>query len=102
MSDIKFYIPEDLTIPTDLRIKIDDNIDIYYKRIDSGFEFRVYDVNSDEEAMEIVREITDSMKREHDESQHGVSWRTVSMELVRSDWDFYKIVVWKYRVRDSY
>lgn len=102
MSNIKFYIPKDLTIPTDLRVKVNDNIDIYYKRIDGGFEFRVYDVNSDEEVMEIVREITDIMKREHDESQHGVSWRTVSLELVRSDWDFYKTVIWKYRVRDSY
>lgn len=92
MSHIKFYIPKNLTIPTELR----DNIDIYYKPIDKGFgfEFTIYDVNSDEEAMEIVKEIIDIMERENDES----SWRTVSLELIKSNWDFYKTVIWKYRV----
>jgi hypothetical protein len=44
------------------------------------------------------------MKREHDESQHGVSWRTVSLEVVPQD-ERYRIdtvVDWIYRVRDSY
>ncbi len=104
MSAIKFYIPKDLTIPIELRIKVNDNIDIYYKGIDNGFgfEFTIYDVNSDEEAMKIVKEITDIMEREHNESQHGVSWRTVSLEMVKTNWDFYKTVIWKYRVGDSY
>lgn len=101
MSDIRFYIPENESIPTALRLKVDD-VDVTYRKIDSGgFEF-VIDVDSDEKAMDIGNRIIEIMKSEHDESQHGVSWRTVSVSLIPLPWDFQRIVLWKYRVRDSY
>lgn len=98
--NIKFHIPKDITIPTDLMLVV-DNIEVYYKRISGGFEFRI-GVDNDAKAIEIANEIIAVMKNEHDESQHGVSWRTLSVELVPSDWDFERVVIWKYRVRDSY
>ena len=98
--DIKFYIPSYETIPTELRLKV-DNIDVYYKRIKGGFEFVIY-TESDEKAMEIAEEIAQIMIRDHDESEHGVSWRTVSMELIPQDWEWRKVIEWKYRVRESY
>ena len=100
MSDIQFYIPEDESIPTSLRLKVDD-VDVTYRRVDGGFEF-VIDVGSDEKAMDIANRIIEIMKSEHDESQHGVSWRTISVALIPSPWDFQRIILWKYRVRDSY
>lgn len=97
---IEFYIPKGETIPTDLRLKVDD-VDVYYERIKGGFRFIVY-VNSDEKALEIVGKIAQQMIIDHDESQHGVSWRTVSTELVTDELEWRRIVEWKYRVRDSY
>ena len=98
--NIEFYIPKDVKIPTDLRLKVDD-IYVYYERIKGGFRFHVY-VDSDEKALEIVKAITEQMIFDHDESQHGVSWRTVSIEIAEDTWWFKRIIDWKYRVRDSY
>jgi hypothetical protein len=98
--NIEFYIPKDEKIPTDLRLKVDD-VDVKYERISGGFRFYIF-VDSDERALEIAKAITQQMIRDHDESQHGVSWRTVSMEIVDDEWKFRRIIDWKYRVRDSY
>lgn len=100
--DIKFYIPKDETIPTDLRLHCDD-VYVEYERIDGGFIFRILEDNEDT-AMQIATAIVDKIRHEHDEPQHGISWRTVSLRIVPQD-NRYKIdtiIEWKYRVRDSY
>ena len=99
---IEFYIPKDEKIPTDLRLKV-DGIDVYYERIKGGFRFYVY-VDSDEKALEVVKAITEQMIFDHDESQHGVLWRTISLAVVPQDerYRINTIVDWIYRVRDSY
>ena len=102
MSEIKFYIPKGETIPTDLRLYVGD-VYVHYERIKSGFRFHI-SVDDEDKAIDVTKEITDKMKREHDESQHGVSGRTVSLEVVPQD-ERYRIdtvVDWIYRVRDSY
>jgi len=102
MSKIRFYIPKDETIPTDLRLFVGD-VYVRYERIKSGFRFHI-SVNDEDKAIDVAKEITDKMEREHDESQHGVSWRTVSLEVVPQD-ERYRIdtvIDWIYRVRDSY
>lgn len=101
-ADIKFYIPENETIPTKLRLYV-DSVYVEYERIQNGFRFYVL-LDDENEAMKIAEKIIQQMKIEHDESEHGVSWRTVSVEVVPQD-DRYKIdtiIDWKYRVRDSY
>lgn len=102
MSEIKFYVPEDETIPTDLRVYVGNNY-VEYERIEGGFRFRT--LTEDEElAMEIVKDIVQTMIREHDDSMYGVSWRTISLQVIPQE-DRYKIgtlIEWKYRVRDSY
>ena len=102
MVNIKFYIPKDETIPTDLRLYVGENY-ITYERIKNGFLFKTL-IDDEDKAMEVVGLVVDRIKYEHDEPQHGVSWRTVSLAVVPQD-DRYKIgvwVEWKYRVRDSY
>jgi len=102
MSEIKFYIPKNETIPTDLRLYVGD-IYVNYERIKSGFRFHIW-VDDEDKAIDVAKEITDKMKLEHDESQHGVSWRTISLAVVPQD-ERYRIdtvVDWIYRVRDSY
>ena len=102
MNEIKFFIPKDETIPTDLRLYVGD-IYVEYERIHSGFRFHI-DTDDEDKAIEIAKEITDTMKREHDDSRHGVSWRTISLNIVEQDerYKLFTIVDWKYRVRDSY
>lgn len=102
MADIKFYIPEDETIPTDLRLYVDD-VYVVYTRIQGGFRFWI-SLDDEKKAMEVAEEIAQKMKHEHDESEHGVSWRTVSLEIVPQEerYKFNTIIDWKYRVRDSY
>ena len=102
MSDIKFYIPEDETIPTDLRLYVGD-VYVTYHRIDNGFRFNIL-LNDENEAMKVAEEIVAKMKFEHDESQHGVSWRTKSLVVIHQE-ERYRIGViidWEYYVRDSY
>lgn len=102
MSDIRFYIPNFETIPTDLRLYVDD-VYVEYERIIGGFLFHI-SLDDEEKAMEVAKTIIQQIIREHDESQHGVSWRTVSLEVVPQE-ERYKIdtiVEWKYRVRYSY
>ena len=54
--------------------------------------------------MSIAERITQVMRSEHDESEHGVSWRTESLRIVSQEERYRSgtIVDWKYRVRDSY
>lgn len=102
MSEISFYIPKGETIPTDLRVYVDD-VYVDYERIKGGFRFRTL-LDDEDRALEIVGEIAQTMIREHNESEHGVSWRTVSLEVVPQE-ERYKIgtvIDWKYRVRNSY
>jgi len=102
MSQIRFYIPEGETIPTDLCLYVDD-VYVKYERIRGGFRFYI-SLEDEKEAIDVVKEIVQKMKLEHDESQHGVSWRTVSLEVIPQE-ERYKmgtIIEWKYRVRDSY
>ena len=103
MSEIKFYIPKSETIPTDLRLYVDD-IYVKYKRIPFGFRFYISTLDEDE-ALRIAEEITKKIKYEHEEPQHGISWVTVSLELAEQEEDRIRIntiVDWEYRVRDSY
>ena len=102
MSDIRFYIPNSETIPTALRLYVDD-VYVEYARIQDGFRFYI-SLEDEQQAMDAAKEIVQKMIREHDESEHGVSWRTVSLEIVLQE-ERYRIgtvVEWKYRVRDSY
>ena len=102
MADIRLYIPDDETIPTDLRLYV-GNVYVKYERIGGGFRFYIL-LDDEQQAMEVAKEIVQQMKHEHDESQHGVSWVTVSLEVVPQD-ERYRIdtiIDWKYRVRDTY
>lgn len=61
-------------------------------------------LEDEQRAIGVAQEIVEKIKREHDEQEHGVSWRTVSLEIVPQE-ERYKIgtiIEWKYRVRDSY
>lgn len=102
MSDIKFYIPKSETIPTSLRLYV-GNVYVNYYRIDAGFRFEI-NLEDEAEALNVAEQIVKKMIADHDEAQHGVTWRTVSL-MVAPQEERYKvgtIIDWKYRVRDSF
>ena len=102
MDDIRFYIPKGETIPTDLMLMAGD-VPVVYERIYSGFRFRISE-DDEQKAMAIAERITQVMRSEHDESEHGVSWRTESLRIVSQEERYRSgtIVDCKYRVRVSY
>ena len=102
MSDIKFYIPDDETIPTELRLYVGD-VYVTYEKTMGGFIFHIL-LDDEEKAMEVAKEIVQKMIREHDESQHGVSWETVSLKVIPQEvrYKIGTLIEWKYQVRDSY
>ena len=102
-NDIRFYIPEGETIPTGLKLYVGD-IYVRYERLD-GCTFRFWISTEDEkEALEVAQKIVNQMIADYDDPKHGVSRRTVSLEIVPQEERFQidTIVDWKYRVRDSY
>ena len=99
---IEFYIPKDEEIPTRLRLKVDDSIDVYYKKLSNvfayTFEFFVQNVNL-EIATEIVDEIVSRMKSQS--YDHGAQWRECGARDIVNDGYSLSITVY-FRVRDSY
>ena len=100
MSNIKFYIPEGVTIPLVLRLDV-DGTDVTYRGVASGFEFTVWHVDR-EKAVGIVQEIVKQIKSEHDDLKHGVTWVTTSLEITAVNERYgYVCVTWEYRIRDA-
>ena len=97
---IRFWKPSYELIPTNLWLMVGD-VKVQYARIDRGFRFEVYESDA-EKAKEIVDKIIEQMLVDHDEPQHGVSWRTVSLEETEIVGDVIHVYEWHYRVRDSY
>lgn len=99
---IEFYIPKDEEIPTRLRLKVDDSIDVYYKKLSNvfayTFEFFVQNVNL-EIATEIVDEIVSRMKSQS--YDHGAQWRECGARDIVNDEYSLSITVY-FRMRDSY
>ena len=101
-DNIRFYIPNGITIPTALILYVGD-IYVCYNKIKGGFRFHIHE-DDEEKAMEIAKQIAHKMEYEHDESQHGVTWETIEFKIVEQE-ERYKIgtdIDWFYRVRDSY
>ena len=97
---IRFYIPSNELIPTNLQLEV-GTIRVRYERILLGFRFTVYESDAGK-ARDVVDEIVKQMLIDHDEPQHGISWRTVSLEEVQNPWVGCHVYEWFYRVRDSY
>ena len=89
------------TIPTQLCLKVDDT-KVFYKRLSEsfGYEFEIYD--SDENAMQIVKEIVSIM--ESQSYDHGSEWRHTKIETISNDREIYEpcIIRVYFRIKDSY
>lgn len=99
--DIRFYVPSDEKVPTQLRLMVNDKQVTYWRLDDQlGYDFRFIDV-SDDEALAEAAEIAKIM--EWQSYDHGSQWRVTSIELVKQN-ERYRIgpiVRVLFRVRDA-
>lgn len=99
---IEFYIPNDEFIPSTLRLKVDDEIDVYYEKLktDFGYKFTFFKLQqcSRELATEIVNQIVERMVSQS--YDHGSQWREIGIrQIFESDYEL-SITVF-FRVRDA-
>lgn len=97
MSDIKF-VTKGYKVPLILELDVDGTI-VTYRKDDGIIHFTVW-VEDTEKALSIVNEVIKQIKLEHDDVKHGVSWRTISIEIT-AEAGWYICVDWKYYVRDA-
>ena len=97
MSDIKF-VTKGYKVPLILELEV-DGTNVTYRTDDGTIHFTIW-VGDTEKALSIVNEIIKQIKLEHDDAKHGVSWRTLSIEIT-AETDWYTCVDWKYYVRDA-
>lgn len=103
-NKFEFYIPEDEVIPTRLRLK-NDKVHIYYKRLNDvfGYEFELYELDSEEQGDEIIKEIASIMcSQSYD---HGQKWRVISIDCIEFNDDSWgKSGKWQveFKIKDSY
>ena len=93
------------TVPTELRATV-DGVLITYKRTCSapysGFRILVENDISEEDAEKAAKALIDRIIDDHDETEHGVSWRLTSFDYIGRDILNRHEFVAYYRVRDSY
>ena len=100
---IEFYIPKDETIPTRLRLKVNDSIDVYYKPLSETFGYKfefcpfVQSVTI-ELATAIVNEIVSRMVSQS--YDHGAEWRECRTREIIND-EFELSISVFFRVRDA-
>lgn len=99
---IDFYIPESQTIPTQLRVKVDNDIDVYYDRISDAFGWKFEFFKHQGVTLEMANAITDELvsKMISQSYDHGAQWREYGVrKIVNDEWDL-SVTVYFY-VRDA-
>ena len=99
---IEFYIPKDQAIPTQLRVKVDGEIDVYYDRLPDAFGWKFKFFKHQGVTLEMATAITDQIvsKMISQSYDHGAQWRECGVrKIVNDEWDL-RITVY-FRVRDA-
>ena len=100
---IEFYIPKDQTIPTQLRVKVDGTIDVYYDRLPDAFGFKFKFFKHQGVTLEMATAITDEIvsRMIWQSYDHGAQWRECGVrEIVNEEWGLSVTVF--FRVRDAW
>jgi hypothetical protein len=87
------------TVPTDMRVKVDDTWEVSYVRSigEFAYEFKVFPMTGAEEA---VKKVVDAM--EEQSYDHGAEWRRTYINELANEDDIYRVFKVGFRVRDSY
>lgn len=99
---IEFYIPNGQVIPIQLRLKVDDRYDVYYRRDPNEFAWYFTFWN---EAKDHYERILDDIvaKMEQQSYDHGAAWRETERQLTQEPREWYEPIEVKvsFRVRDA-
>ena len=98
---IEFYTAEQ-KIPTQLRLKVDGHIDVYYNRLPDEFGYKFEFFKHQGVTVELASAITDEIvaKMIEQSYDHGAQWRESGVrEIVNDDFDL-SITVF-FRLRDA-
>lgn len=99
---IEFYIPKGEMIPTRLRVKVEDAIDVYYSRLPDafGWKFEFFKIQGVtlEMATMIVDEIVSRMVSQS--YDHGAQWRECGVRKIVNN-EFELSITVFFRVRDA-
>lgn len=100
---IEFFIPENETIPTALRLKVDDTYDVFYKRLPDKFAYAFTFFKSPDMTENMARLITEAIiDRMVDQSyDHGQQWRADWIWEWEQD-EYTYTVTMGFRIKDSY
>lgn len=99
---IDFYIPKDETIPTRLRVKVDESLDVYYERLPDAFGYKFEFLQSQGVTLGMATAITDEIvSRMISQSyDHCARWMECGIrEIVIND--FWLRITVHFRVRDA-
>lgn len=100
---IEFFIPRNETIPTALRLKIDDRYDVDYKRLPDKFAYAFTFFKSQGVTEDMARLMTEAIidRMVSQSYDHGQQWR--------ADWiwewgqdEYTYTVTMGFRIKDSY
>lgn len=99
---IEFYIPKGEKIPTQLRVKVDDAIDVYYDRLPDVFGWQLVFFKHQGVNSEMATSIADEIVREMiwQSYDHGAQWRERGVREVEED-EFNICIKVYFRVRDA-
>lgn len=99
---IEFYIPKDQVIPTQLRVKVDENIDVYYSSLKDAFGYKFDFFKHQGISLDLATAITDEIvSRMISQSyDHGAQWGECGVRKVVND-DFDLSITVFFRVRDA-
>ena len=102
IQKMEFYIPKDEVIPTRLRLKIDENIDVYYERLPNVFGYKFDFLKLQNVTIEMATVITDEIvsRMVSQSYDHGASWRECGVREVIDDKFDLSITVF-FRIRDA-
>lgn len=89
----------DKIVPTDMRVKVDDNYEVSYVRSigEFAYEFKVFPMTGADEA---VLQVVDAM--EDQSYDHGAEWRRTYVNELPPEDDTYRVFKVGFRIRDSY
>lgn len=99
---IEFYIPKDEKIPTQLRVKVDDKIDVYYDALPDTFGWSLKFFKHQGVTSEMVNAITDEIVHlmSWQSYDHGAYWKERGVREIKEE-DYIFVVNVYFRVRDA-
>lgn len=99
--NIEFYTAKQ-KVPTQLRLKVDDKIDVYYNQLSDKFGYKFEFFKHQGVTIELATKITDEIvSRMIDQSyDHGAQWREIGVREIDNEEYNVRIKVF-FRVRDA-